>query len=285
MAQGHADGPRRSAAEIERDIGRTRAELALTLDALRRKLTARHLLDRGMDMITESIGDGEGIGIGFDGLRANPFALALIGVGVAWLVAANTGVLDTVAQDKRVRAARQRLTTPTGRGAGTVPAGLEPAFVDNSTLAEDERRRTGGWVHQATDAARGAMRAVRDTAGEYTGRPAGWLREAGRTALGRAGDYAGAAGERASTMGCRMAGTLERHPLLVGAAGLLAGALVAGLLPTSRVEDEWAGPSRDRALRRAGELGREMVRRVRDSVDQRLDRSGGAPASGDTASL
>jgi hypothetical protein len=263
MAQGHADGPHRSAAEIEQDIGRTRAELGLTLDALRHKLTARHLLDRGMDMITESIGDGQGISIGGDGFRASPIALALIGVGVAWLVAANTGVLDTVAQDERVRAARQRVTSLTGIGAGTMPAGPEPAFVGTPALAAEERSRTGGWVHQASDAARGAMRAVRDTAGDYTG----------------------SAGERVGTMGCRMAGTFERHPLLVGMAGLLAGALAASLLPTSRVEDEWAGQSRDQALKRAGELGREMVRRVRDSVDQRIDRATSEPAAGDTTPL
>ena len=275
MAQGYSDGPRRSAAAIEQDIARTRAELGLTLDALRHKLTARHLVERGMDMITESIGDGQGISIGFDGFRASPIALALIGVGVAWLVAANTGVLDTVAQDERVRTARQRLTSLTGIGAAPAAAS-GPAFVGNPALTSDERNRTGGWVHQATDAARGAMRVVRDTAGEYTGRPVGWLRE-------RAGDYAGSAGTRASSLGSRMSETFERHPLLVGATGLLAGALLASLLPTSRVEDEWTGSGRERAVKRAGEVGREVLRRVRERVDQSIDRATREPASGDTA--
>lgn len=266
MAREYAEGPRRSAAEIEQDLARTRAELSLTLDALRRKLTARHLLERGMDMVTQSIGDGQGIRISFDGLRLNPIALALIGAGAAWLVAANTGVLDTVAQDERVQAARQRLTNLTGRGGA-------PSAPFNPTLTDEERNRTGGWVHQATDAARGAMRAVRDTAGEYTGRPVGWLRE-------RAGDYADSAGQQASDLGGRMAETFERHPLLIGMAGVLAGVLVASLLPTTRVEDEWAGESRDRVAKRAGEVGREMLRRVRNSVDQSIDRATSEPAPG-----
>lgn len=276
MAREYADGPRRSAAEIEQDLARTRAELSLTLDALRHKLTARHLLTRGMDMVTQSIGDGQGISIGFDGFRASPIALAMIGVGVAWLVAANTGVLDTVAQDERVQAARQRLTDLTGLGGA--PTGQGPTFVGNATLTGEERNRTGGWVHQATDAARGAMRAVRDTAGEYTGRPVGWLRD-------RAGDYAGSAGQQASDLGGRMAETFERHPLLVGMAGILAGVLVASLLPTTRVEDEWAGESRDRMAKRAGEVGREMIRRVRNSVDQSIDRATGEPAAPDTTAM
>lgn len=278
MAQGYSDGPRRSAAAIEQDIARTRAELVLTLDALHRKLTVRHLLDRGMDMITQSIGEGRGIGIDFDGFRANPIALALVGAGIAWLVAANTGVLDSVAQDERVRAARQRLTGLIGSTARAVPAGPEPAFIGNPVLAAEERGRTGGWVHQATDAARGAVRAVRDTAGEYAGRPAGWLRE-------RVGDHAGSADGRAGEIGERIAASCARHPLLVGAAGLMAGVLLATLLPTSRAENKWAGQSRERVLKRAGELGREMVRRVHASIDQSIDRATAAPASDDGAAL
>lgn len=263
MAQGYADGPRRSAAEIEQDIGRTRAEIGLTLDALRYKLTARHLLERGMDMITESIGDGQGISIGFDRFRASPIALAMIGVGAVWLVAANTGVLDTVAQDERVQSARRRLTDLTGLGGSGAPRGQGPTFVSNPALGADERSRTGGWVHQAADAARGAMRAVRDTAG----------------------DYAGSAGEQASNVGGRMSGALQRHPLLIGMAGLFAGAIVASLLPRSRVEDEWVGQSRDQAMKRAGEISREMVRRVRNSIDHSIDRATSEPVSGEAAAF
>src|SRR5579884_838061 len=210
MAQGHADGSHPSAAEIEQDIGRTRAEIGLTLDALRHRLTARHLLEKGIDMVTESIGDS-GLSTGVEGLRADPIALALIGVGIAWLVAANTRVLDTVAQDERVRAARQRLADLTGLGGGAAQQG--PTF--NPAIGSEASDQTGGWVHQATDAARGAIRAVRDTAGEYTGRPAGWLREASRTALDRAGGYAG---ERADDLRGRMSGALARHPFLISAA-------------------------------------------------------------------
>jgi hypothetical protein len=269
MAQGHADGPHPSAAEIEQDIGRTRAEIGLTLDALRRKLTARHLLEKGIDMVTESIGDGGGISIGFEGVRADPIALALIGVGLAWLVAVNTRVLDTVAQDERVRAARQRLADLTGIGGGA-PPGQGPTF--NPAIGAEESGQTGGWVHQAADAARGAIRAVRDTASEYTGRPAGWLRETSRTALDRAGGYAGHAGGG-------MSGTLGRHPLLIGTAALLLGAVVASLLPTTRVEDEWVGQSRDQALKRAGELGRETIQRVRRNIDRVADEATSSDAT------
>jgi hypothetical protein len=265
MVHGNADGSRRSTAEIEQDIERIRAELGLTLEALRHRLTARHLLQRGIDMITEAIGEERGVSIGFNGFRADPIALALLGIGVAWLIAANTGIFEAVAEDERVRAARRRLADLAGIGGGEggASAGQEPAPGANPVLAADERGRAG-WVHQAADAARGAIRAVRDTAGEYTGRPVGWLRAAGRTAR----DRAGYAGERAGNLGGRIGEACKRHPLLIGAAGLCAGALVAGLLPLTRTEARWVGKGRERVLRQAGELGRETIRRVRRNIDR-----------------
>jgi hypothetical protein len=267
MAQGHSDGPQ--SALIEQDIGRTRAEISLTLDALQHQsvLTARSFMEKGIDMVTKLIGDGGGLSVAFEGLRANPIAIALIGAGVAWLAVANTGVLDTVAQDERVRAARRRLADMTGVGgapSGGPPSGQGPSF--NPALGTEERDHTGGWVHQAADAARGAIRAVRDTAGGYTERPAGWLRQAG--------SYVGT-----SDLGGGMGGALGRHPLLIGAAGLCLGALVASLLPTTEVEDKWIGESRDQMVKRAGELGRETVDRIRHNLDHTADEM----FSGDTS--
>jgi hypothetical protein len=259
MAQGHSDGPQ--SALIEQDIGRTRAEISLTLDALQdqSRLTARSLIGKGTDMVTKLIGDGGGLSVAFEGLRANPIAIALIGAGVAWLAVANTGVLDTVAQDERVRSARRHLADMTGIGGtegGEPPSGQGPTF--NPALGTEEHDHTGGWVHQTVDAARGAIRAVRDTAGEYTERPAGWLRQAG--------SYVGT-----SDLGGGTGGALGRHPLLVGAARLCLGALVASLLPPTQAEDEWIGESRDRMVKRAGELGRETIDRVRHSLDHTAD--------------
>jgi hypothetical protein len=259
MAQGHDDGPQ--SAVIEQDIGRTRAEIGLTLDALQHQsvLTARSFMEKGIDMVSKLIGDGGGLSVAFEGLRANPIAIALIGAGVAWLAVANTGVIDTVAQDERVRAARRRLADMTGIGgtaSGGPPGGQGPTF--NPALGTEESDHTGGWVHQAADAARGAIRAVRDTAGGYTERPAGWLRQAG--------SYVGAGG-----FGGGAGGALGRHPLLIGAAGLCLGALVASLLPPTQAENEWIGQSRDRMVKRAGELGRETINRVRQNLDRTAD--------------
>jgi Protein of unknown function (DUF3618) len=42
---------------VEREIARTRGELSLTLAALERKLAARYLIDEGLNMFKETLGE------------------------------------------------------------------------------------------------------------------------------------------------------------------------------------------------------------------------------------
>ena len=72
-----------------------------------------------------------------------------------------------------------------------------------------------GWMHQVTDRAQGVVRSARDSGGAV---------------LDRAGESAGRVADQVGDM-------FERHPLLIGAIGMLAGGLLAALLPSSRVED------------------------------------------------
>src|SRR5260221_1431844 len=102
-------GPQ-SPAEVEEQIRRTRAELAQTLDALDRKLTARHLVEKGFDMFRDSVNTNETLHRSLDIIRANPVPVALIGLGTAWLIANSTGVAERIAHDERVEAARRRVS-------------------------------------------------------------------------------------------------------------------------------------------------------------------------------
>ena len=135
MTGGNDGKPRKSAAQIEDEIRRTRAELALTLDTLAYRLTPHHLLGKGIDMITDSISKNGVVGMDVAAtIRANRLPLALIGAGAAWLLVRN-------------------LATPDD----TAPA---------AASSEPREGRSEAWVHQAAGAARGALRSVRDTGGE-----------------------------------------------------------------------------------------------------------------------
>ena len=84
-------------AEIERRIARTRAELSLTLDAAAIELAPRHLVEQGVEMITDFLSANRPDGISFGAaLRADPVPMALIGLGVAWLVAENIGLVGGI---------------------------------------------------------------------------------------------------------------------------------------------------------------------------------------------
>ncbi len=107
---------RRSITEIESEIARSRAGLDLTLDALAVELAPKHLVEKAADMVTQSLGAKRPGGIARGGgRRADPVPLALIGLGAAWLVAENTGLLDRIVPGRGGHAA-----------PGTAPGGDAP---------------------------------------------------------------------------------------------------------------------------------------------------------------
>ncbi len=201
--------------------------------------------------------DNSTSGIG-DALQANWVPLSMIGIGIAWLVAGNTGLADRVAKDERVQAAGRKIgeigisgdgSNHAGHGAQILGPDGEPLGLDSHSDHSD------GWVHQAAGAARstissvrGAGNAVLDRASKYT-------------------DYAGSAGDMAKRAGGLLAEKLERDPWLIGVVGLIAGALVAAMLPPTRVERECFSEARDELRTRANEFGREAAERVRELAD------------------
>lgn len=221
-------------------------------------------LEKGIDMTTNSLKDS---GVG-EVLQANRVPLALIGIGVGWLIAANTGLTERVVQDERVQTARRRIGEIVGEiGIGGTSAPEDNAGRSGPIFGPDgepltrtaEAGRGDGWVHHAAGAAKGAISSVR---------------EAGSAVLDRAskytdyaGDYAGQAGDLATRAGNQVAERLQRDPWLIGVAGLVAGALLAAMLPPTRVEQEYIGEARDGLWNKATELGHEAAECVRELAD------------------
>jgi hypothetical protein len=239
-------GAARSPAAIEQQIALTRRRIGRALDAVEDKLTAPQLMKEGVEMMTGWFGGKEGGTSDVrEAIRANPIPLALIGAGVAWLVAANSGLGERIAQDERVQNARRRLTDMAGDIGGKVG-------MDRLTT-----QRGGGnrWVHQATGAARDAVQSLRDT---------------GDAVMDRAGAYAGYAGDRAGAAGEQLRTIVERYPLLIGAIGLIAGAGIAAMLPTSRTEEGLLRGTRDSLRKKASQLGRDVADRAHSAIDSAL---------------
>ena len=257
----------------EREIARTRDELSLTLAALERKLAARYLIDEGLNMIKDTLGEDYGLHRGLEIVRTNPVPIALIGIGAAWLLASNTNAVDRLARDERIQMARRRVTdlaSDIGNRAGEMATSAAQRIGIAGNGADRPLGHTGnpmidqsgagmssdGWVHEVSDRAQGMLQSARDSSGAM---------------LDRASESAGRIADQVTD-------TFERHPLLIGAIGLMTGALIAALLPPSRTEDEWFGPSRDQLWNKAEEAGQETVTRVRDVAMRAADAAADAAA-------
>jgi hypothetical protein len=265
--------------DVERDIARTRGELTQTLAALEQKLNARHLADEGLNMLKETLGDDYGLNRGLEIVRTNPIPVAMIGVGVAWLIINKTDAIDRLVRDERVQAARRRVAdlagdlgdragematsaaqrlgiSGDGAGNGAGNGTDRPLGYTGNTMIDQPGMGSAGWVHQVSDRAQGMVRSARDSGGAM---------------LDRASESAGHVADQVGDM-------VKRHPLLVGALGALAGGLIAAMLPASRAEDEWFGPARDQLWNRAEEAGQETVERVRDVALRAADAAADAAA-------
>jgi hypothetical protein len=252
----------------ERAIENTRADLAQTLDAIERKLAPRHLVEKGIDMFNDAYGGTGGLNRGLEVIRDNPIPFALIGIGAAWLIASNTGIaaqIERLASDERVEAVRRRAadlvagvasdigtragrlasdaaaTVGLGEGSGSA-AELPLGHTGNPMVDDTGRSGSETWVHQAADMAQDALRSAKDSGGEM---------------LNRAGDGATRIADQVSE-------AFERHPLAIGAIGVIGGALLALLLPATRAEDAALGGTRDELWQKAQEAGQQAVSRVRE---------------------
>jgi hypothetical protein len=203
----------RSAAEIESDIRRTRAQLSLTLDALAYQVAPRRLIEKGMDMITQPMKDNGVAWIDFgEAARANRIPLALIGIGVAWLLAGNLRI---------------------GRGESAEDLGSPDDGISPAAAGGTSRNRV--WMHQAAGAARST---------------------------------AGSAGEQVRRAGESVRVKVEQRPLLIGLAGLICGAAIAALLPSSKREQDWLDETRGELWEKAEQIGHEAADRVRSLAEQ-----------------
>lgn len=281
MTDNDRDDASERPAEVEQKIGRTRVEIATTLNAIESKLNARYLVEKGLEMFKESFTGGDAVNRGMSAVRNNPVPVALIGIGAAWLIASNTGVADRIAQDERLAAARRRvgdLASDIGNRAGSLASDVagrvgiggatgsadQPlGHTGNPMVDRPAGAQSDGWVHQVSGFAQGALRSVRDSGGAV---------------INQAGDGAG-------RIAGQVTGAIERHPLLIGAIGAMAGALIASVVPLTQTEEEWIGSTRKQFWNRAEEVGEEAVSRVRDAASRAASRAVDAATAAATETI
>jgi uncharacterized protein YjbJ (UPF0337 family) len=253
----------RTAAEIERDVERSRARLVGTAEELRNRVSPGQLAEQAVDWLRGSGGNEFLHNLGAT-LRDRPVPVLLVATGVAWLA------LGGRAGEPR----RYPADWSPGRYPGESHAGESyPAETDATGGA-------GGpsLTERAGEAARETWSSVTGTAQSAAERAAeaahGAASRAGQT-LGSVRDSARHAAQYGRDAGRGLAEAVEEQPLLLGALGLALGAALGALFPTTETEDRLMGETRERVAGQVSALAGE--------ARERLEEAGVSPRQGAAA--
>jgi len=272
----------RSPEQILAEVETVRSEMDSTLSAIERKLTPGQLLDQGLEYARTS-----GVTQYFSNLgtcaRENPMPLALVGIGLAWLMATNRSYTpgyrsassyaggpsagDVGAIGPSVGRSVQEKAAELANGARESMGQARETLVDAAQSARERFHQARQSVSDTAQSARQSLsetaQSARETWNQARRRITDTAYSAGET-LRRGADTAKLQYERARSGFDWMA---REQPLALGAIGLAIGALIAAATPRTRAENELMGEASDRLAERAREAGREQLESVKQAVE------------------
>lgn len=219
----------RNSGQLEVQAEQIRDGIAETVEALQDRLSPGNMIDKFMAYIKDSDGT-----LALDNLRRqareNPVALAMIGSGIAWLALGGGG--------DRARATE-------GARSGVRRGWSAPS--DYASHAGMEADGDDGGLRRAGSADGDAKSGFADKASEFA--------EQAKDAAGHAADRGHAAVDEVRDIAQRgrqsVMDALDREPLVLGAIGVAIGAALGAMLPSTRLEDETFGKTRDALLHNA----------------------------------
>lgn len=217
----------RNADALESDIEQTRARIDNTISALEHKLSPGQLLDEGIDYLKRS-GGGEFTANLRDSVTQNPLPVALMGLGVGWLMFASRSGNGSAGRPRM----RERMS-----GAAESAGEAAERIGDKAAHARDRARDIAGEARAGMHRMRGSARSL--TRGAVYN---------ARRATSRMTDY------------------MYEQPLVLGALGIAFGAALGASLPATEQEDELLGPMRDDLVQRTAETGREQAEKVKSAA-------------------
>ena len=300
------------AGRIEGDLDRTRARLGSHLSELQDRLSPGQVLDDLMGYFRGSEGAEFGRSL-LDSVRGNPLPAAITTVGLAWLMASNprgaqTGAVvtrsprlpiygydDHAAVVSRLASARQAVTRLADEPEHAYASRLDTAHAQAIGLArhtEESSESFSERIKHAVSAVQEAVTAkghdLRDQASGAAGAAGDAIGSLSSSAQEKLQDAMSSAGAALSS-GSRMAGqtggnlmaAITESPVILGALGLAAGALLGALLPASEQEETAlggiAGQLRGAVTNLASqgmESGTRVVQAVKESAKDSVQAQG-----------
>ena len=281
------------AARLERETEETRAELESTLDELRSRITPGQLVDQFMDRAREGNAGAFVRNFGQQ-VSANPIPVAVIGVGLAWLMMASKqpkakpdhshrsgyaygGTAEYLTgEEYSADAEASDADYPGGNGRRRLALRGDPAdrFHD---VAQGMSERLGDAADRVTDSAQAAGDALHGMA-DQTRAKLGQTASSVKDSLQHGAASAGETAKRAAAAlqhSASEAGMLTRkvfefckeQPLVLAGLGLALGAALGAAFPATRTEDELVGDASDEVKRRAVGLADKVAATASSAMD------------------
>ena len=260
---------------IEADIARTRARMDSRLDQLQEHLSPKQMVNDAFAYFR----GGDGADFTQDLVtraKANPLPVALVGVGVAWLMASNySGAPHSKRADPddleaRIRLAEGQVVRTDDEDDDGYAARLHEARGKVLGVARDASDTAGSYARRLKDALAAAADGARSTSHDLN-------QSAGR-AYERFGDATASSGPALRKGTHTMAGSardtlssLAGNPFALGAIAAVVGAIAGSLLPTLEQEEAALGATATK-LRTAGrDLAQDVVDRGGRIATETLD--------------
>ncbi|HUQ53180.1 MAG TPA: DUF3618 domain-containing protein [Gammaproteobacteria bacterium] len=250
----HSDSDDRDPAALERDIDTTRADVRATLAALERRLSFDRLVEMTVGRIRER--GGEFAGNLTDTATQNPMPVLLTSIGLGWMMLMSRRG-NGASQPSRARARAAEAADSVSGAAerfGERFSGAKDRFgeqVSGAAHGASERmHEAGSRLHEAVESSRQTLGATAESMRDNASRMASATREQMSYATDRIDQL------------------LHEQPLLLGALGLAAGALIGALLPTSEAEGRLLGEARDKAVKNVAQKSRTLYETARDNAAQ-----------------
>jgi ElaB/YqjD/DUF883 family membrane-anchored ribosome-binding protein len=238
---------------IERELDATRADMRETLEALERRFSFDRLVDLTIGRVRER--GGEFAGNLTNAATQNPLPLLLTTIGLSWMMlTSRRGARDYDSASYSAASDRERMAGLRERAAGAADTihGAVDSTRDTLRHAADSSRDA---LRGATESLRGAAESSRETF-EQT---AASLRSGASRAAELTREQADYARERMDRL-------LHEQPLMLGALGLAAGAIIGALLPSTEHEDRLLGEARRKAVKAVAEKSRARFESARENA-------------------
>jgi ElaB/YqjD/DUF883 family membrane-anchored ribosome-binding protein len=245
--------------EIEREIERTRLEMSGTLQEIQRRLSPGQLLDEGLAYLREG-GPGQFASNLGESVKREPLPVALIGIGVAWLMFNGR------------RGNRYQSTDWDYVSASSEPSAVEKA----GARARDTAHRIGDAAQATGERVSQLARGTRDQAQQIGER----VSQIAHDTRDQAQHYTRAAQRQYQRARYKAKSMVEEQPLLLGVLGIALGATLGALLPSTRKEDKLMGETRDDLLTTA----KDNLNAAKEKFEEtrRSDLTSGSQGSQDT---